>query len=126
MLPRARRRRGATDAGDPQQAGVERRDREIDERHQRTVGEHQHQRDEDLGSGGDGDHAVLDGRPQPSGGSKVGCRMAEHPLKTTAEQVTEITKLVADAQGKLDQVVRALRTLEDRLHDESDGGATSA
>jgi hypothetical protein len=48
--------------------------------------------------------------------------MAEHPLKTTAEQVTEITKLVADAQGKLDQVARALRTLEDRLRDEPDSG----
>jgi hypothetical protein len=64
--------------------------------------------------------------PQPTGGSKVGCRMAEHPLKTTTEQVTEIRKLVADAQGKLDQVVRALRTLEDRLRDEPDGGGPTS
>jgi hypothetical protein len=35
--------------------------------------------------------------------------------KTTADQVEEIRKLVQDAQEKLDQVTRALRTLEDRL-----------
>jgi hypothetical protein len=35
--------------------------------------------------------------------------------KTTADQVGEITKLVQDAQDKLDQVVRALRTLQDRI-----------
>jgi isoaspartyl peptidase/L-asparaginase-like protein (Ntn-hydrolase superfamily) len=52
--------------------------------------------------------------------------MAEHPLKTTAEQVTEITKLVEDAQGKLDQVVRALRTLEDRLRDDAGSGAPTS
>jgi hypothetical protein len=32
--------------------------------------------------------------------------------KTQADQVGEITKLVQDAQDKLDQVVRALRTLQ--------------
>jgi uncharacterized coiled-coil protein SlyX len=35
--------------------------------------------------------------------------------KTAADQISEISKLVADAQDKLDQVVRALRTVEDRL-----------
>jgi hypothetical protein len=35
--------------------------------------------------------------------------------KTTADQVGEIAKLVQDAQEKLDQVTRALRTLERRL-----------
>ena len=35
--------------------------------------------------------------------------------KTTADQVGEITKLVQDAQDKLDQVVRALRTLQDPI-----------
>ena len=34
--------------------------------------------------------------------------------KSHADQVGEITKLVEDAQDKLDQVVRALRTLENR------------
>jgi methyl-accepting chemotaxis protein len=35
--------------------------------------------------------------------------------KTSADQVGEIRKLVQDAQEKLDQVSRALRTLEDRI-----------
>jgi methyl-accepting chemotaxis protein len=35
--------------------------------------------------------------------------------KTARDQVGEITKLVEDAQDKLDQVVRALRSLEDRI-----------
>jgi hypothetical protein len=35
--------------------------------------------------------------------------------KTSADQVAEIRKLVQDAQEKLDQVTRALRTLENRL-----------
>ncbi|MFZ0380751.1 MAG: hypothetical protein WCD11_00825 [Solirubrobacteraceae bacterium] len=35
--------------------------------------------------------------------------------KTTADQVGEISKLVEDAQDKLDQVTRALRSLEERL-----------
>ena len=35
--------------------------------------------------------------------------------KTTADQVGEIRKLVQDAQEKLDQVTRALRTLQDRF-----------
>jgi methyl-accepting chemotaxis protein len=35
--------------------------------------------------------------------------------KTTANQVDEIRKLVEDAQDKLDQVARALRTLQDRV-----------
>jgi methyl-accepting chemotaxis protein len=35
--------------------------------------------------------------------------------KTAADQVGEIRKLVQDAQDKLDQVTRALRTLEDRF-----------
>jgi uncharacterized coiled-coil protein SlyX len=43
--------------------------------------------------------------------------------KTTAEQVREITKLVADTQDKLDQVVLALRTLEDRLGQEDTSGS---
>jgi uncharacterized coiled-coil protein SlyX len=39
--------------------------------------------------------------------------------KTSADQVAEIRKLVQDAQDKLDQVTRALRSLEDRFeHDE--------
>ncbi len=40
--------------------------------------------------------------------------MAED-AKTTRDQIGEITKLVQDAQDKLDQVVRALRTLQDRV-----------
>ncbi|MFZ0974521.1 MAG: hypothetical protein WAN22_19995 [Solirubrobacteraceae bacterium] len=39
--------------------------------------------------------------------------------KTQADQLGEITKLVEDAQDKLDQVVRALRTLQDRFWRES-------
>jgi hypothetical protein len=35
--------------------------------------------------------------------------------KTPADQVGEIAKLVQDAQEKLDQVTRALRSLEQRL-----------
>jgi len=35
--------------------------------------------------------------------------------KSAADQVGEIAKLVQDAQEKLDQVSRALRTLEGRL-----------
>ncbi|HUA48597.1 MAG TPA: hypothetical protein VMA77_25420 [Solirubrobacteraceae bacterium] len=43
--------------------------------------------------------------------------------KTPAHQVAEIAKLVQDAQEKLDQVTRALRSLEQRLlEDEPDGG----
>lgn len=38
--------------------------------------------------------------------------------KTPAHQVAEIAKLVQDAQDKLDQVVRALRMLEDRIKPE--------
>jgi len=38
--------------------------------------------------------------------------------KTSADQVGEIRKLVQDAQDKLDQVSRALRSLEDRLKQE--------
>jgi hypothetical protein len=38
--------------------------------------------------------------------------------KTSADQVGEIRKLVQDAQDKLDQVTRALRSLEDRLERE--------
>ena len=35
--------------------------------------------------------------------------------KTSADQIGEIKKLVEDAQDKLDQVVRALRTLQSRV-----------
>jgi methyl-accepting chemotaxis protein len=35
--------------------------------------------------------------------------------KTAANQVGEIRKLVQDAQDMLDQVTRALRTLQDRF-----------
>jgi ABC-type transporter Mla subunit MlaD len=35
--------------------------------------------------------------------------------KTAADQLGEIRKLVQDAQEKLDQVTRALRTLQDRF-----------
>jgi hypothetical protein len=38
--------------------------------------------------------------------------------KTPADQVGEIAKLVQDAQDKLDQVSRALRTLEQRFAEE--------
>jgi hypothetical protein len=38
--------------------------------------------------------------------------------KTPADQVGEIAKLVQDAQEKLDQIARALRTLEQRLNRE--------
>ncbi len=45
-------------------------------------------------------------------------------VKTHADQIGEITKLVQDAQDKLDQVVRALRTLQDRAgRDDPDGRA---
>jgi hypothetical protein len=40
--------------------------------------------------------------------------MAEES-KSPADQVGEISKLVRDAQDKLDQVVRALRSLEQRI-----------
>jgi hypothetical protein len=36
-------------------------------------------------------------------------------VKTQADQLQEIAKLVQDAQDKLDQVTRALRWLEERL-----------
>jgi phage shock protein A len=36
-------------------------------------------------------------------------------IKTSADQIGEIKKLVQDAQEKLDQVSRALRTLESRI-----------
>ena len=40
--------------------------------------------------------------------------------KTAADQVGEIRKLVQDAQDKLDQVTRALHSLENRLeHDDT-------
>jgi uncharacterized coiled-coil protein SlyX len=38
--------------------------------------------------------------------------------KTEADQVAETRKLVQDAQDKLDQVTRALRSLEARLEQE--------
>ena len=38
--------------------------------------------------------------------------------KTEADQVAEIRKLVQDAQEKLDQVTRALRSLDARLEQE--------
>jgi methyl-accepting chemotaxis protein len=41
--------------------------------------------------------------------------MVTDEAKTSADQIGEISKLVQDAQDKLDQVVRALRSLEDRL-----------
>jgi len=40
--------------------------------------------------------------------------VADEP-KSATDQVGEIKKLVQDAQDRLDQVSRALRTLEDRL-----------
>lgn len=39
-------------------------------------------------------------------------------VKTAADQVEEIAKLVQDAQDKLDQVSRALLTLRHRLADD--------
>jgi len=42
--------------------------------------------------------------------------------KTSADQIGEINKLVQDAQDKLDQVVRALRSLEDRLMQQAGRG----
>ncbi|HYB25536.1 MAG TPA: hypothetical protein VEF89_02865 [Solirubrobacteraceae bacterium] len=41
--------------------------------------------------------------------------------KTPADQVGEIAKLVEDAQNKLDQVTRALRSLEQRLSEDEPG-----
>ena len=41
--------------------------------------------------------------------------MVSDEAKTAADQIGEIVKLVEDAQEKLDQVRRALRTLEGRL-----------
>ena len=49
--------------------------------------------------------------------------MADEP-KSPTDQVGEIKKLVQDAEDKLDQVNRALRTLEDRLKRERDGDST--
>lgn len=44
------------------------------------------------------------------------------PNKSMTDQVVEIGRLVADAQERLDQVVRALRSLELRLSpDHADG-----
>jgi peptidoglycan hydrolase CwlO-like protein len=40
--------------------------------------------------------------------------------KSLANQVSEITKLVSDVQDRLDQVLRALSTLQDRVA-KSDG-----
>jgi hypothetical protein len=40
--------------------------------------------------------------------------------KSLANQVSEITKLVSDVQDRLDQVLRALSTLQDRVAN-SDG-----
>jgi len=45
--------------------------------------------------------------------------VADEP-KSATDQVGEIKKLVQDAQDRLDQVSRALRTLEDRLKGERD------
>lgn len=42
--------------------------------------------------------------------------------KTSADQIGEIKKLVEDAQDKLDQVVRALRTLQSRVELGDRGG----
>lgn len=46
--------------------------------------------------------------------------MAEES-KSPADQVGEISKLVRDAQDKLDQVVRALRSLEQRIDRDESG-----
>lgn len=48
--------------------------------------------------------------------------MAEES-KSPADQVGEISKLVRDAQDKLDQVVRALRSLERRIEREESGSS---
>jgi len=48
--------------------------------------------------------------------------MAEES-KSAADQVGEISKLVRDAQDKLDQVVRALRSLEQRIEREAPGSS---
>jgi len=42
-------------------------------------------------------------------------RASADGLKPPADQVDEIRKLVADAQGKLDQVSRALASLGERV-----------
>lgn len=44
------------------------------------------------------------------------------PAKSPEDQVEEIHKLVADAQEKLDQVSRALRSLGERLGSERHSG----
>jgi hypothetical protein len=49
--------------------------------------------------------------------------VADEP-KSPTDQVGEIKKLVEDAQDTLDQVARALRTLEDRLKGERAGRPT--
>jgi hypothetical protein len=41
--------------------------------------------------------------------------------KSPADQIGEIGKLVRDAQDKLDQVVRALRSLEQRIDRDESG-----
>lgn len=47
--------------------------------------------------------------------------MIDDSFKSTADQVGEIAKLVQDTQERLDQVARALRTLQERLkHEGSD------
>jgi uncharacterized coiled-coil protein SlyX len=41
------------------------------------------------------------------------------PEKTPQDQITELRKLVVDAEEKLDQVLRGLRSLEERLANEA-------
>jgi hypothetical protein len=44
------------------------------------------------------------------------------PMKTPQDQIQELRKLVADALESLDQVVRGLHTLEQRLAGEASSG----
>lgn len=44
----------------------------------------------------------------------------DESAKSAADQVSEIAKLIADAQDKLDQAVRALQSLRQRLAGEPD------
>jgi methyl-accepting chemotaxis protein len=52
-----------------------------------------------------------------------GSETVTDPAKTAADQVGELTKLVEDAQEKLDQTVRALRSLQERLKQPDQDGS---
>lgn len=50
-------------------------------------------------------------------GRAVGSPSVDARTKSTRDQISEIAKLIADAQDKLDQAARALHSVEGRLSD---------